>query len=1065
MGKRTRSKHNRHQNNQMDSFKQKTKDDFPLLGLITKRSNGMYSIKGKPNSLRSRAKSAVDITIRNLGEFSNFPDQGHFQRQHISSLLSQCFNPSFTFNAIYHNVARLINRRILKSTSTTMPMNYRIKNEHYPLLNKLADLFFQTQSLSVLKHLLLPNTRLINMINHLLGCSDGSLQFSTACIYLVSCDIITGKVHTSLITTSSKIAEDTIFAQSQESIPIKEMHGLLLCADSMIKTVEGFQECKIPIDGCLIGVDAVSQIIALRSPPSQFMSRMRKYYANINMHLYKLAELTNQLKENIVFWINQKGAFNPSDLLGKFHIDKDPVSKWMDLSKLVLQPPWLQLHPDNYLQQMLIESQEKIRAQTTGGTTKKPLNEEELLAHDCVELKKGENVMINFIDVQDRFKPVRNKPVDFHPLETIVRRNKFKGSNYCLKIMGYVTWIVHNWRDKVYLRKHKACNHPYLCECKKKLLADRKFDRPFTELPIRDPQVINHVIGHNCKNHILVQPSAKDEERLIRVGLLVSTVVSADNTSSPAIPSYMDKYTISKIRLNNAVCKAYSGRFLRYQAALIPSRHAVAWIEVSSPLMELISAEVHKKLSCRLGPQSYINGIHVAGFCATSLIDFIKDQIGACKTCTRTKMLMKGDSTLKQTLKTLYGPDDFLGTASSTDPMSIVCCDEAGPFYIQDGDGAFRTTYILACVELLSYKVHLIPIPKIDTIHFVRALEILQSMRGKFTTLILDDHTVHRPLDQTEESAEHIQKQQSILAGVLEAGNAALLANAGIQIVIASPNRHEKLGRAEFIVKKLKFFLASALRTWAFNDSFDFYHKVSLIALYLNERPLFHTPEGIITPYSLEQAMLKRASAKPKFFTLAEFLIPSDKKMYNQILKMASFSKQILFEVAAAAAFTLLNKRTLNKKFQVGELVYIPGRLLKKHPNSLRDALGKIKEVSCSGRDYTIEMIDGGTLKRHFSDLVSASATKNQSDITLIDPFQLVDFKTRILPEHLYPKFRLQLEKFKNQNPHIDITEVPDDYSQDQVNDDHPQDLTGDQRVDRALGSNDPNEADELIRN
>ena len=32
---------------------------------------------------------------------------------------------------------------------------------------------------------------------------------------------------------------------------------------------------------------------------------------------------------------------------------------------------------------------------------------------------------------------------------------------------------------------------------------------------------------------------------------------------------------------------------------------------------------------------------------------------------------------------------------------------------------------------------------ELDTIHFVRALEILQSMKGKFTTLILDDHTVH----------------------------------------------------------------------------------------------------------------------------------------------------------------------------------------------------------------------------------------------------------------------------------------------------------------------------------
>merc|ERR1712089_73008 len=195
--KRTRTKNNGHQNNQEDSFQQKTKDDFPLPGLITKRSNGMYSIKGKPISFRSRAKSAIDITIRNLGEFSNFLDQGHFQRQNISSLLSQCFDPSFTFNAKYHNVARLINRRVLRSTNGTMPMNYKMKKEHCPLLNKLADLFFQVQSLSVPKHLLLPNTSLVNMRNYLLGFSDGSLQFSTACVYLVSCDIITKKVHTS----------------------------------------------------------------------------------------------------------------------------------------------------------------------------------------------------------------------------------------------------------------------------------------------------------------------------------------------------------------------------------------------------------------------------------------------------------------------------------------------------------------------------------------------------------------------------------------------------------------------------------------------------------------------------------------------------------------------------------------------------------------------------------------------------------------------------------------------------------------------------------------------------
>ena len=109
-------------------------------------------------------------------------------------------------------------------------------------------------------------------------------------------------------------------------------------------------------------------------------------------------------------------------------------------------------------------------------------------------------------------------------------------------------------------------------------------------------------------------------------------------------------------------------------------------------------------------------------------------------------------------------------------------------------------------------------------------------------------------------------------------------------------------------------------------------------------------------------------------------------------------------------------------------------------------------------------MIDGGILKRHFSDLVSATATKNQSDITLIDPFQLVDFKTRILPEHLYPKFRLHLDKFKSQNPQVDITDVPDDNSQDQIEEDYLPDLTGDQRIAKTMDADSPQGTDALIR-
>ena len=58
-------------------------------------------------------------------------------------------------------------------------------------------------------------------------------------------------------------------------------------------------------------------------------------------------------------------------------------------------------------------------------------------------------------------------------------------------------------------------------------------------------------------------------------------------------------------------------------------------------------------------------------------------------------------------------------------------------------------------------------------------------------------------------------------------------------------------------------------------------------------------------------------------------------------------------------------------------------------------------------------MLDGTPIKCHFSDIVSASATKSDSDVTLIDSFQFIDWKHKTPPDNLYPKFKLLLEKFK----------------------------------------------------
>ena len=71
----------------------------------------------------------------------------------------------------------------------------------------------------------------------------------------------------------------------------------------------------------------------------------------------------------------------------------------------------------------------------------------------------------------------------------------------------------------------------------------------------------------------------------------------------------MTNYRDSEMRINNAYCKAYSERM--HNAVLKPARHSVAWINIRSPMMELIFDEVHQKLHCGVGPQSYINGINL----------------------------------------------------------------------------------------------------------------------------------------------------------------------------------------------------------------------------------------------------------------------------------------------------------------------------------------------------------------------------------------------------------------------------------------------------------------------
>ena len=154
----------------------------------------------------------------------------------------------------------------------------------------------------------------------------------------------------------SKLVDDTKINQTEASIPDKEMHGLWLAASNALKALKTIQETKIPVEAVYLGSDALSQVVGLSRTPQALKPKLRRLYANINLHLFEIANLTGQRKEDIVIWI--QGASNLADKLGKFDIDKDTVEKWIGLTNQVLRPDFLQQHPNKYLNKLIHKSKE-----------------------------------------------------------------------------------------------------------------------------------------------------------------------------------------------------------------------------------------------------------------------------------------------------------------------------------------------------------------------------------------------------------------------------------------------------------------------------------------------------------------------------------------------------------------------------------------------------------------------------------------------------------------------------------------------------------------------------------
>ena len=191
-------------------------------------------------------------------------------------------------------------------------------------------------------------------------------------------------------------------------------------------------------------------------------------------------------------------------------------------------------------------------------------------------------------------------------------------------------------------------------------------------------------------------------------------------------------------------------------------------------------------------------------------------------------------------------------------------------------------------------------------------------------------------------------------------------------------------------------------------------HKVSLIQMMINERPLFLHNQRILTPHSIDFALLKRSSAPMKIYTLSDFVIPKDRDMKKLVHELTQESKLVLGLIAAETV-KILNQHRLREKFAINEIVFIPDLLIMKNPHSLMDSLARVKDT-LDFTTYSLTLLNKKVITRHVTQIVSTRANFNTSQFQSIDPFQINYVEEMWTPSDFKVNFKDHTLQFENDN-------------------------------------------------
>ena len=149
----------------------------------------------------------------------------------------------------------------------------------------------------------------------------------------------------------------------------------------------------------------------------------------------------------------------------------------------------------------------------------------------------------------------------------------------------------------------------------------------------------------------------------------------------------------------------------------------------------------------------------VMGVSAPSLPVIIKHYIKSCQGCLHYNLFFSAKTPFSRALKESSGPNDSLDSCLNNNPLSFLIVDELGPiFYENPNDKAnYLTAHLIIGVELITARVHIVPINDMSILSIVQGLEILQNHRGCLINLVFDAHKSHIALTRQEENDSRVE--------------------------------------------------------------------------------------------------------------------------------------------------------------------------------------------------------------------------------------------------------------------------------------------------------------------